>query len=469
MSHSVRVVLKTNGAHGYTIDNGTFQLDSKHRLPVLQIEKQFNVKDLVWIDCDVPLSAASDGFSDVAFDIYVGKSLELACTPVGPRNEKKVDWEPPKPVLVPAPHVPFTVDHDAQLAANPNSAAAHEEDRLMKSLNRIKTGAAKADAAKTPTTGTQNQKSSEKAVASGPVVGKGAAAATDTKKSTPTPTPAPTPTPTPTPAPAPTPVVEVPSSGGAKSALALEEERLMRSMNKKSGVGAALASKAPVARPAAAAAKPAPAPTAAPKAAPAPVAKVAPAPASPAPATSVHTPAVVATVDDEHQRKIAADIAAAEEARLEKSLFGKGAENRRSNTLKGKKTAPADASASVTVTQSAPVVQPANSHADSGEATAIHKAAAVLFTGPHGDGQVDAAIKAVKEHAESLELDAFVASLGQLFAAASAAQSVKLRNAVEPAQQVAVNGSRFTADPDNDDAMQSYGVAVEKLSTALVL
>jgi hypothetical protein len=459
---SVRVILKTNGAHGYTIDNGTFQLDSKHRLPVLQIEKQFNVKDLIWIEGDVPLSAASDGFSDVAFDIYVGKSLELACTPVGPRNEKKVDWEPPKPVLVPAPHVPFTVDHDAQLAANPNSAAAHEEDRLMKSLNRIKTGAAKAEAAKTPTTLTQNQKtpmSNEKSVASGPVVGKGGAAATDSKKPV-------APTPTPAPAPTPTPVVEVSSSGGAKSALALEEERLMRSMNKKSGVGAALASKAPVARPAAAAAKPTPAPTAAPKPAAAPVAKVA---AAPAPTASVHTPAVVAVVDDEHQRKIAADIAAAEEARLEKSLFGKGAENRRSNTLKGKKTAPADASASATVTQSAPVPQPANSHADSGEATAIHKAAAVLYGGPHGDGQVDAAIKAVKVHAESLELDAFVASLEQLFAAASATQSVKLRDAVEPAQQVAVNGSLFSADPDNEEAMQTYSAAVEKLASALVL
>ncbi|GAM28474.1 hypothetical protein SAMD00019534_116500, partial [Acytostelium subglobosum LB1] len=46
--------------------DGTFNLVNG-KLPLLQIARQFQVKDLVWTDCDYILKPDDQGLSDIAF------------------------------------------------------------------------------------------------------------------------------------------------------------------------------------------------------------------------------------------------------------------------------------------------------------------------------------------------------------------------------------------------------------------
>lgn len=395
----VKVVLRTSGAQAYKIDEGSFELDSKHRLPVRQIEQQFNVAKLVWAEGGEALDAAPDGFSTIAFELYVGKSLDIQCTPIGPRNEKPVPAAAPTPVFVLKSNEPFVVDHDPKASL----AAQHEEERLAKSLNKKKSTG--------PT-----------AIFNAPPVKPVAVAAAAAKAKAP---------------------AELPA--WKQKRLADEEAHKAA----QAAQAAAQAHRAPVVH-----TPPATTTTT--------TAHTAPAPAAARPE---------AAPVDERLRKQQADLAAAEEARLERS-FAKGAEQRRSATLKGKKPvpvaaastpAPAATPAPTPAAAPAKAVQPTNAHGESATATAIHSAAAVLYGGAHGSGNIGPQLAKAKEAAESLEWDAFVAALGEAFrAAAGETQLAKLRLAVEPAQQLAINGALFGTDPDNEAAMAAYSAANEK-------
>lgn len=438
------VVLKTNGASGYKLDEGKFELDGKHRLPVREIERKFNVAQLHWIDGNEPLPEASDGYSSIAFELYRGKVLELACNPLGPgfevsrptnvKHHTTVDSPVSRPLQQPQQKGAVDSPNAAIGAADdePKSLTAkNEEDRLLKSLNKKRATAASNTIFSQP-------RAEKAAVPPAESVGKATASAA-------------------APAAAAAATATVPAWKKKRD----EEEAALKAQMAAPKVNVAANSRpvaaqrsAPVATKTAAGASPA-APAAA---------------AAAAPSQSLE--------DQARQRQAQLDLEAAEEARLEKSLFGKGAENRRSATLKAKRsTGPttgdaakveavaAKVKAEVAVSAPAPAApakptQPANAHAESASATAIHKAAAVLFTGPHGSGDVKALVGAVKDAAESLEIDAFVAALGKLFAAGGGeAQLGKLREAVAQAQAVAVNGQRFADDPDNESAMEQYTAA----------
>ncbi|EGG16297.1 hypothetical protein DFA_09327 [Cavenderia fasciculata] len=48
------------------LKSGSFSL-VKSRLPLIDIAKRFQVKDLVWVDADLPLTANDEGLSEMSF------------------------------------------------------------------------------------------------------------------------------------------------------------------------------------------------------------------------------------------------------------------------------------------------------------------------------------------------------------------------------------------------------------------
>ncbi|KAF2069219.1 hypothetical protein CYY_009461 [Polysphondylium violaceum] len=65
MSNS-EITVKLVNNKNIILKEGKFKLVNG-KLPVVSIGKQFQVKDLIWTDCDYPLVPDKDGLSDMAF------------------------------------------------------------------------------------------------------------------------------------------------------------------------------------------------------------------------------------------------------------------------------------------------------------------------------------------------------------------------------------------------------------------